>query len=354
MCRLRFVQPGMKRTLGTVAAVVLLLSLITWNSLRPREYESQSFLMDTLVSIRVYSTDEGAATEGLDAAFDAMLALDRSLDRYETPEHSIVAAINASSGQGTISLPDDVSSLLAFSLQVSEASGGAFDITVGPLVDLWKQSEQRGVFPDPDSMDLALSRTDYRALRLEGNDFQMEAGQSLDLGAIAKGAAADRVRDVLVGRGISAGIIDAGGNILTFGERPDRAPWRIGITDPNRVGETLGYVEVDAGAVVTAGDYQRFYTIGTQRYHHILSPRTGWPTDGLRSVTVLHASSTLADALSTACMVLGEQDALAFIDSFDNAQVMLITDDDRIIMTAGFEERFTPHASGERYRHEIH
>src|SRR6056297_3330364 len=162
MCRMRFVQPGVKRALATLLAIGLLCSLIAWNLIRPKEYESQSFLMDTLVSIRVYSTQRSTATEAIDEAFDAMLELDRKLDRYEAPEHSIVSAINASSGKEVISLPDDVSALLRTALRVSEASSGAFDITVGPLVDLWEQSEQRDELPDPASLSEALARTDYR------------------------------------------------------------------------------------------------------------------------------------------------------------------------------------------------
>lgn len=332
----------MKRILLLSSAVLLIATLLFVQHLRPKEVSADSFLMDTLVSIKVISSDEPEAKEAIDAALDAMQQLDNQLDRYENSPNNIIYQINQASGKEYISLPDNVLSLIQTALGVSEASQGAFDISVGVLVDLWKKSESEGALPSQSELAQTLSLVDYHAILLgDGNLMLERPGMSLDLGALAKGASADLARDTLLTHGITRGIIDAGGNIVVIGAKDDNTPWKIGIANPNLPGETMGFVEVADTAVVTAGTYQRFYSIQEEQYHHILSPFSGYPAEGLKSVTVLAESSTLADAISTAALVLGPEQGLNLIESYPGAEAILITDQDQVLFSSGAKQYFT-------------
>ncbi|QRN86339.1 FAD:protein FMN transferase [Clostridia bacterium] len=332
----------MKRILLLSSMILLIASVFFWQQNMSKEVSVDSFLMDTLVSIKVMSTDEEAAEEAINDALSAMQQLDNQVDRYEDNPDNVIFKINQASGKEYISLPDDVLSLIQTAQSLSEASGGAFDISIGVLVDLWKKSESEGLLAPQEEFASALSLVDYSAILIEDNMVKLaKSGMSLDLGALAKGASADLARDILIEHGISQGIIDAGGNIVVIGSKDDETPWKIGITDPNQPGDTMGYVEVRDTAIVTAGIYQRFYTINDQQYHHILSPFTGYPAEGLKSVTVLCDSSTLADAISTTIVVLGPEKGLAFIESFPEAEAILITDNDQLLFSSGARSYFT-------------
>lgn len=332
----------MKKILLLSSIVLLIATVFIWQQNTPTEVSVDSFLMDTLVSIKVMSTDETRAEEAINDALSAMQQLDNQVDRYEDNPNNEIFKVNQASGKEYISLPDDVLSLIQTAQSVSEASDGAFDISIGVLVDLWKKSESEGILATQGELDLALSLVDYNSILINGNQVKLaKSGMSLDLGALAKGASADLARDVLLEHGISQGIIDAGGNILVIGSKDDTTPWKIGITDPNQPGDTMGFVEVSNTAVVTAGVYQRFYTIQDQQYHHILSPFTGYPAEGLRSVTILCDSSTLADALSTTTLVLGPEKGLAFIESYPEAEAILITDNNQLLFSSGAKSYFT-------------
>jgi thiamine biosynthesis lipoprotein len=332
----------MKRILYLSSAVLLMVTLLFVQHLRPKEVSADSFLMDTLVSIKVISSDEASANAAITAALDSMQKLDNQLDRYEESSNNIIVQINQASGKEYISLPDNVLSLIQTALDVSKASQGAFDISVGVLVDLWKESESKGTLPPQSELAHTLALVDYHSILLNGHNLMLEhPGMSLDLGALAKGASADLARDTLLAHGITRGIIDAGGNIVVIGSKDDGIPWKIGITNPNLPGETIGFVEVADTAVVTAGTYQRFYSIQDEQYHHILSPFTGYPAEGLKSVTVLAESSTLADAISTATLVLGPIEGLKLIESYPEAEAILITDQDQLLFSSGAQQYFT-------------
>ncbi|MDR2144147.1 MAG: FAD:protein FMN transferase [Treponema sp.] len=258
---------------------------------------------------------------------------------------SEVSRINRAAGLSPVPVSPELFTVLERAVFFAEASGGAFDPTVGPLVALWRIGEDDAKVPDREEIDIALAMVNWKELELNrgtgetpdetpvsgadgpvaGTAFLRRRGMALDLGAIAKGFAADELVKILRETGTKSAVIDLGGNIYVYGTKPrarsflskskETAKWRVGIQNPlDDRGAYAGYLEVDEGSVVTSGVYERFFTGDGKRYHHILDTLTGFPVEnGLLAVTITASSSMDADALSTAVFALGREkgDALA-------------------------------------------
>lgn len=309
---------------------VLLLSVLCSCSTAPVRREF--FAMDTVITLEAYG--DSAA---LDAAQAEILRLEQLFSIGESK--SDVARLNA---QGTLTLSPETAALLAEAQEISEATGGALDVTIGPVVRLWGWYDGVPTVPDAAELAAALALVDFERLRLEGLEATLELpGMAVDLGGIAKGFAAASAAKVLQDQGVTSALLNLGGNIRAVGAKPDGSPWIVGIADPQ---DPAGYcctVEATDCAVVTSGDYQRYFTQDGQTYHHIFDPETGYPAEtGLRSVTVLCENDTWADGLSTALFVLGLQDGTALWRSCPVDFEAVFLTDDGISITEGLEGQF--------------
>lgn len=308
----------------------------------------QVIAMDTAMFISTYGRRSTGAAY---ASEDAIRALEDRLSR--TKEDSAVSRLNQA---GTLELGEqdgELAPLLDAAARYYRATGGAFDITVAPVVSAWGFTEDSFQVPAQAELDALLERVDGSAVRVEGRTVSLAPGQSIDLGGIAKGYAADRLTEVFREYEVPRALARLGGNILAWGDRPDGTPWRIGVQDPARPGEESAFVGVLAltGALaVTSGGYQRCFEEDGRRYHHIIDPATGYPADsGLTSVTVVadcageqDLPGAMCDAFSTALFVMGEERALEFRRSWtgDPFDLVLVTEDGRVVVTGGAAERF--------------
>ncbi|MDI6870521.1 MAG: FAD:protein FMN transferase [Bacillota bacterium] len=308
---------GTRRRLTWLAAagalglvLVAAVALYSWAH-RTARFSGSTFAMDTLVSVTVYGP---RAVESGRAALAEFQRLDKLLSAYRSD--SDLGRVNAAAGKEAARVSRETVELVALALRYAALSGGKFDPTVGPLVRLWGIEAGRAEPPAPGEVEEARRLVDYRRVMVDvpGRRLYLpEPGMALDLGGVAKGYAAERAVELLRQRGVKSALIDAGGNIVALGARPDGSPWRIGLRHPRRPGEVLGVVEVVNRAVVTSGDYERYFEAGGRRYHHLLDPAAGYPAEGLQSVTVVGPSSTVADILSTAAFVLGPERGPAFV-----------------------------------------
>ncbi len=223
--------------------------------------------------------------------------------------------------------PAEVLRTLELAKEIAALSGGAFDPTVLPLTSLWS-FDTGGRLPVREEILETLSRIDYRKLQIQDGQVSLPPGYGLDLGGIAKGAVVDLLGADLLRRGLEDYLIDAGGDILVSGLKEGRLPWGIAIRHPRRENSVLGVLRVgEAGerrAVVTSGDYERSFEQNGRRYHHILDPHTGYPAEGLASVTVLAASCAQADGLATAAFVLGRRDGLELLERLPGVEGLLV------------------------------
>jgi thiamine biosynthesis lipoprotein len=261
--------------------------------------------------------------------------------------------INRNAGKSPVAVSGELLAVLERAGAYSALSGGAFDPTVGPLVKLWGIGGDEPRLPGEDEVAAALNLVDYRDLVIDreaGTVFLRRPGQALDLGAIAKGYAADQAAGVAKAAGVSRAIIDLGGNVLAWGERRKGEAWRIGIQDPRKErGATLGVIRVKNKSIVTSGVYERYFEEGGKRYHHILSTENGYPVEnGLLAVSIVAEFSVDADALSTAVFALGYEKGRALVESRPGVEAVFVFDDSRVILSSGIGESFT--LTGEDYR----
>lgn len=240
--------------------------------------------------------------------------------------NSEISELARRAGSTALSVASDTAAILRLARELHDLTRGAFDVTAGPLIELWRAAARRGIEPTEKALGEALALVNAGDIELiEPQTVRLRRhGQRLDLGAIGKGYAADRCIELYRARGIRHAFIDLGGNVAVLGGKPDGTPWRVGLQTPGRErGECFGWVDVCDASLVTSGNYERGYEFGARRYSHILDPRTGSPLpDDLRSVSVLHASSALADAFATALIVMDTQSAFEFASDFGLAAVL--------------------------------
>lgn len=271
---------------------------------------------------------------GLEAQIfdDAVAAISDRIELEEAllstyRETSAISRINR--GEELARTPPSVTELVELSLAISAETDGSFDITVKPLVELWRTARKQQKLPTDQERGAALARVGYMDMALDanGNVVFGKDGMMLDLGGIAKGYFADIAVMRLREAGAQRCLVDIGGDITTWQASPDTVqPFRVGIRDPHGGQELLAVLEVPTSAVVTSGNYERFYEIGGKRYCHIFDPRTGQPVEGMLSVTLLAPTGLEADALATGVFVMGAQAGAKFVEQRAGTEAVIISE----------------------------
>ncbi|MDD5931973.1 MAG: FAD:protein FMN transferase [Oscillospiraceae bacterium] len=348
----------MKKVVCLLTVLALALSL----SGCAKEARGQVYAMDTVMNFTVY----GRGGEEVLASMERRVReLEDLLSR--TREDSEISALNAAAGEERPVSPE-VYTLLERARAAAEATGGAFDPTVAPVVSAWGFGGEAYRVPGEEELRALLNTVGYSGITLEEREGKyfasLRPGQSVDLGGIAKGYASDCMADILSGAGVKHALAALSGNILAWGAKTDGTPWRVGIRDPEQSDANVGVLLLQDAYAVTSGGYERYFEAGGKTYHHIIDPATGCPAESdLTSVTIVMdreqeelgsraGNGTLCDALSTALFVMGEEEALAFwrggTYDFD---AVLVTADGRVVATEGLGERFIP-TEGSGYAYE--
>ncbi len=296
----------------------------------PAYNSALGFYLDAVITISGY-----ADKEILEGAVALCGEYEKIFSR--TVKGSDVWRINHGEGS-PVRVCGDTAELLTIALEVCEKSGGALDITIAPASDLWDFKADEPEIPDSGELSSAAELVDYTKLKLEGDMVTLPAGMAIDLGAVAKGYIADKAAEYLKEKGVESAILNLGGNVVALGCKPDGSKWSIGIQDPEKENGRAGYsVLVADESVVTSGIYQRGFDKDGVRYHHILDRATGWPVqNGLASVTIIADSSAMADAMSTACFVLGRDMGMSFAEEM-GVQAVFIGKDGKVSCTPALE-----------------
>ncbi|MDD6189177.1 MAG: FAD:protein FMN transferase [Clostridiales bacterium] len=323
-----------KKTAVLAAAVFFLISSLA-GCARNRTISKTALKLDTVVTITIYGSSDPAP---IDSAFDEIDRLAALLDVNDKGSDLYRLAENAGKW---VEVADETAEVLALAQRYYELSGGYFDITAAPLVELWNVNNG-GYFPTDEEIKAALAIVDGAALLLDGNMACLEReGMKADLGGIAKGYIADKVKTHLISLGIDSAVIDLGGNVLLIGGKPDGSAFNIGIKDPlSESGELLKTVRSSGESLVTSGIYERYFEHEGKRYHHILDPFTGAPSESdVAGVTIISTDSVHGDALSTSCLLLGREAGMELVESIDGAEALFVTRDGNLYMTSGMAER---------------
>lgn len=294
------------------------------------------FYFDTVIMVTLYDHQDEAI---LDECFSLAETYENMLSK--TRENSDVWNINHSGGKATTVNPDTLA-LLRSALFYAELSDGKTDPTIGPVTELWDFSgSSPAALPDRKDLEKALSHVGYERIVIDGNRVNLaDPDAEIDLGFIAKGYIADRMKDYLVSQGVTSATINLGGNVLTIGSRPDGSPFRIGIQKPfSPGGEVALVLPVTDLSVVSSGTYERYFELDDTVYHHILDTKTGYPVqNNLFQVTILSQSSMDGDALSTTCFLLGLEEGMDLIESMNDTEALFFTSDGSIHASSGLKD----------------
>lgn len=327
--------------IGILFVVVLSVFIVCYGKMqKPEEpITATAFKLNTVVKVTIYDSQDEKILQ------DA-LAL---CDKYEkifsrTRTDSEIYLLNEGKlpqEDGDYILSEECAELIGKGLYYSELSGGAFDITIEPLSSLWDFTSGEKQIPDPQTLVEAQKHVGYEKVELKGNKIRFqEDGMGLELGAIAKGYIADKIKEFLISEGIESAVIDLGGNVLCIGTRPDGEAFRVGIQKPfaDR-NETVATAGIRDRSVVSSGIYERYFEKDGKLYHHILNPKSGYPYEnGLTAVTILSDESVDGDGLSTVCFALGLEKGLELINSLPDTQAVFITEDGELHYSEHFEE----------------
>lgn len=309
--------------------------MISCRQVRPRPISQSRFLLDTFVEITVVCRNSRHAEDAIAAAYQEIERIEKRLSRYQ-PD-SQISVINQHAGEDkAVQVDREVAGIVRRALTYADATRGLFDVTLGPVIDLWGIGTDHERVPEAGEVQTALRKVAYQAVSVQEQQVRLhKAGMIIDLGGIAKGYAIDRAMAVLQQHDLQHVLINAGGDIRGIGKRADGTPWRIGIQHPRESG-IMGVVELQHAAIVTSGDYERFFEREQTRYHHIFDPQTGMPARGCQSVTTVAPTAEAADVFATAVFVMGPEQGLAFIENRVELEGMIIGADGTILTSSGF------------------
>ena len=305
-------------------------------------------IMGTFVHVVAVAEDSGTAKKCVRAALEEIHKVDDLMSDYKSD--SEISRANREAGERAVRLSESTYEVLQRSVEFSEMTGGAFDITVGPLVALFRNAKESKVAPSEEQIAQARSKVGFEKLKLNNENKTVqfsENGMLLDMGGIAKGYAIDKAIEAAKRSGAIGAMVDIGGDVRCFGLPPEgKDHWLIGLQDPNSAiegiegGGLLLVLKITNAAVATSGDYQQFVFIEGKRYSHIMDRRTGTSAEGLSSVTIIADNATDADALATSVSVMGAEKGLILIEKLQNTEAILIIPEPKyeIIKTDGAEK----------------
>ncbi len=287
--------------------------------------------MGTLVEIQVKGMNETEADKIITKAFDEIKRID---DLFSS--HSDVGTITKiNNSNETLFAPHpEIFEVMLYCDSLNKISNGAFDVSLGTLIDEWKFGSSDPVLPSEKNILIAKSLSGWKNIRFNSNaSFTKANGVQLNFGAVAKGYAVDKAIELLKRNGINTALVNAGGEIRELGR-----DWVVGIQHPRSSTNLLGTLKLNGMAVATSGDYEQYFEKDGKRYHHILDPKTGYPSDKCRSVTVIAQTDMEADALATAVFVLGKDEGMKLIETLENTEVMIVDSLGKIFYSTGFEK----------------
>jgi len=313
--------------------IALLIAGIALNARHSfKEIKHSEELMDTFFTITIYSSKPETAEIAIKEAFNEIKKIESELNVYD--DDSEVSKLNR---KKTLDSPsEDLKATIDRSLYYSNLSNGAFDITVQPILDLFKKTFRITKSPPSDELiKRELRKVDYKRIKIKDNQIKIGDDQSITLGGIAKGYAVEKAIEILKNHKISMALVDAGGNMRALGKKPG-GEWNIAMQDPRDKNNYVTIIPLNNNAVATSGDYERYFD-DKMEYHHIINPKTGNSATDLISATIVADNAFDADALSTTVFVLGKEKGMKLIESLPDVEGIIITSEREIFRSSGFK-----------------
>lgn len=289
-------------------------------------------LMGSKFEITLVDKDSLSAEKNIDKSINEIRRIENLISEWK-PETQI-SEVNRNAGIKPVKVDSEVFTLTEKGIYFSKLTDGAFDISIVAMDKIWKFDDSMNELPSEESIKNSVKNVGYQNIILDKTNstiFLKNKGMKIGFGSIGKGYAADKTRELMKGFGIKSGLINASGDISAWGTQSDGKPWAIGINNPFKDDKIAAVLYLKENAVTTSGSYEKYAEINGKRYSHIMNPKTGYPSTGLTSVTVVGSNATMANGFSTSIMVLGKKEGLKLIKKFPEYQYLLITDSGKIV-----------------------
>ena len=317
------------------------LLLLSWSAAAQVVRTRDALLMGGRFDITIVAPDSLTAEKNIDTVIAEISRIENLISDW-IPS-SQVSMVNSNAGIRPVKVDRELMELTERAIDISKQTNGAFDISFAAMEKIWRFDGSMTTMPSKAAVKKAVENVGYKNIIVNKDSstiFLRKPGMKIGFGAIGEGYAADKCRGLMMAKGITAGIVNATGDIQAWGTQPDGQPWNIGVTDPFNRGDLLAVIPLQGG-IATSGNYEKYAMINNKRYAHIIDPRTGYPASGLTSVTVTGPSTEMANAISTSIMVLGKKRGLKLLKQFPGYECLIITDAGKHIMSSG--SVFTAH-----------
>jgi len=321
-----------KHSAITVLAIILLVAGCS----KPKTMQKTEGIMGTEVTITVVARSHEEGEAAIEAGMAELRRLDAMMSLYK--DDSEITRVNLAAGKNPVKVSPEMIEVVEHAAEISKLSGGVFDVTIGPLVVLWQMRLKEGKTPTDGEIARVRSLVNYRNIVIDkkaSTIFLKKPGMIMDFGGM-KGYIADRVADLFKKRGIDNAIIAVAGDIWVLGHREDGKPWRIGVQHPREHDKTLAVLDLSDKYISTSGDYERFVIKENKRYHHIIDPRTGKPSKGTISATLIGDKGAIIDPLTKVPFILGPEDGMKIVKTFA-AEAIIVDDQGKVYMTDGIK-----------------
>lgn len=307
-------------------------------------FSEDTLLMGSAFTFTALHEHQELAKEAVQKSIAEVVRIEALISSWKT--NSQTSEINRNAGIKPVKVSKELFDLIERSIKVSKLSQGYFDISFASIDKLWIFNGKEQQMPSDSALAFSVAKINYKNILLNREEltvFLKEAGMKIGFGAIGKGYAADRAKELMFALGIENGVVNAGGDLLAWGHKENGKFWSVGIADPNEKNKVLSSIEISNQAIVTSGDYERFVLINGERYGHIINPKTGIPVKGVLSVTIIAPTAEIADALATTVFVLGTEEGMALVEGLDGVECIIINSKNKILYSTGVKLNLLPH-----------
>jgi thiamine biosynthesis lipoprotein len=317
---------------STPIKLVFIVFICLVSELQAQQIHKRSLgLMGSNFDITVVANDKTEADAYIDMAVNEIYRIEQLISSWKPTSQT--SEINRNAGLNPVKVDKELFDLIKRSKAISELTDGAFDISFAAIDKIWTFNGQDSELPDEKTLKASVQHIGHEKIILDDEQqsvFLKEKGMKIGFGAIGKGYAADKAKSLLQSKGVSAGIINASGDMNAWGTQPDGSAWKVAITNPMDKSTNYGLFDLNREAVVTSGNYEKFTMVDGKRYAHIIDPRTGMPTQGILSVTIFAPKAELADALATSVFVMGDEVGLNLINQLPDIEAIIVKDDGKL------------------------
>ena len=322
--------------LKKLITLLLFFSLISCTA--QESYKRTLKLMGSRFDITVVANDSIQANKYIDTAVEEISRIEKLISSWD--DNSQTSEINRNAGTKPVKVDKELFDLIERAIGISKLTDGAFDISYASMDRIWKFDGSMTKMPSKEEITASVEKVGYKNIVLDKKNntvFLKLEGMKIGFGAIGKGYAADNAKDLLILKGVTSGIINASGDMNTWGKQPNGNEWKVAITNPMDKNKVFALLPITNGAVVTSGNYEKYVNFNGKRYTHIIDPRTGYPSTGIVSVTVFAPKAELADALATSVFVMGKEAGLDRINQLPKIECIIIDDNGNITKSKNIE-----------------